>query len=158
VAQPVVYRFLRPGEEAAVCELVERVFDEFVAPDFGEEGIAEFLRYAEPRALAERCAADAFVLVAADGDDLAGMIEVINFDHLAMLFVSRRGRGIAAELIGRAVEICRRRKPGLSRLTVHASLFARPIYGKLGFEAPGATCTESGITYVPMALDLEPGD
>ena len=35
------YRLMRSGEEAAVCDLVVRVFNEFVAPDYTDEGIRE---------------------------------------------------------------------------------------------------------------------
>ncbi len=48
------YRFMRKGEETKVCSLVEKVFNEFVAPDYEEEGINEFFKFGNPFALAER--------------------------------------------------------------------------------------------------------
>jgi hypothetical protein len=36
---------MAPGEEKHICDLVLRVFDQFVAPDYPEEGIQEFKSY-----------------------------------------------------------------------------------------------------------------
>ena len=46
--EPIVYREMGSGEEAAVCELIARVFKEMVAPDYESEGIEEFFRFANP--------------------------------------------------------------------------------------------------------------
>ena len=58
------YRFMKKGEEEKVCSLVEKVFNEFVAPDYGEEGITEFFKFANPLALAERAGSEQVVVVA----------------------------------------------------------------------------------------------
>ena len=39
-------RLMKPGEEASVVDLVLRVFAEFVAPQYSDEGIAEFEKIA----------------------------------------------------------------------------------------------------------------
>jgi GNAT superfamily N-acetyltransferase len=44
-----------------------------------------------------------------------------------------RGRGIAKELVGLAVEECRRR--GVHVATLHASAMGRPVYESLGWKA-----------------------
>ncbi len=157
MSEPVDFRFMMSGEEEAVCKLVKGVFEEFVAPDFDQDGIDEFFRYSNAQALAERCAPGAFVLVAARGEHLVGMIEITDFKHIAMLFVALRGQGVATELVHRAVAICKENNPGVSQISVHSSLFAERIYRRLGFESTGDARTEHGITYVPMALQLETG-
>ena len=70
------YRPLSLGEEVEVSNLVARSFNEFVAPDFPEEGIDEFFTYANPRALRKRSEGSCFVLVAESDGVPAGMIEV----------------------------------------------------------------------------------
>ncbi len=88
----VRYRFMQKGEEAKVCFLVERVFNEFVASDYGAEGVNEFFRFANSLALTERARSGQVVLVAERGSDLVGIIEMRECEHIAMLFVSHRGQ------------------------------------------------------------------
>jgi RimJ/RimL family protein N-acetyltransferase len=117
----VTYRLMKPGEEEKICHLVEKVYDEFVAPDFSEEGNREFFLFANAEAMSERSKSDYFVLAAWSGEEPVGMIELGQYENIAMLFVAHRGRGIARELVHRALAVCRRHKPDLTRLHVHAS-------------------------------------
>lgn len=149
------YRFMKPGEESKICSLVENVFNELVAPDYGPEGINEFFRFADPDALAGRSGQGQVVVVAEQGTEIAGVIEILNHDHIAMLFVSRRGKGIAKKLAGMAIETCRRRRPGLSRITVNASTYAVPVYQRMGFDSTGPKQEKNGIVFVPMACTLK---
>ncbi len=149
------YRFMQSGEEEKVCSLVEKVFNEFVAPDYAREGVDEFFKFANPAALAGRAGTEQLVMVAEQGSDFVGIIEMCNCDHIAMLFVSHRGRGIARELVSRAVGECRKRQPDLKRITVNSSLFAEPVYSRMGFKATGAIQKKNGIIFIPMACDLE---
>ena len=71
-----VIREMRPGEEKAVCQLVQQVFNEFVAPQCSIEGTREFLRYAQPQRMAKRTRSGHQVLVAEAAGDLVGMIEM----------------------------------------------------------------------------------
>ena len=73
------YRFMREGEETA-CSLIEKVFNEFVAPDYDEEGIEEFSScpsLAWPGAPAGR------VVIVVSGTRLAGVIEMLDCEHIA---------------------------------------------------------------------------
>ena len=151
----VQYRLMRKGEEEKICSLVKKVFHEFVAPDYGEEGINEFFKFANPRALAERSGPEQVVVVAEQGSDLLGMIEILKCEHIALLFVSNRGKGIAKQLISRGVEECSKRQIELKRLSVNSSPFAKPIYAKLGFKKTGPVQEKNGITFVPMARILD---
>ena len=98
------------------------------------------------------------VLVAEQDSDLVGVIEMLNCDHIAMLFVSTRRKGIAKELIRGALAECRRRRPGVNRITVNSSPFAEPVYSRMGFRATGPLQEKNGIIFVPMACDPEPSD
>jgi GNAT superfamily N-acetyltransferase len=149
------YRFMQKGEEAKVCSLVEKVFNEFVAPDYEEEGINEFFKFSNPFALAKRSRdSDQIIIVAEQGSYLVGIIEMINCDHIAMLFVDLRGKGIAKKLITRAVAECRNKKPDLKRITVNSSRFAEPVYSKMGFKPTGSFQEKNGISFKPMAMVL----
>jgi len=145
---------MRLGEETAACALVKAVFDQYVASDLGPEGIAEFFRFANPQAMAARSGPEQVLVVALHAGQLAGVLEVRSGSHLALLFVSLKGRGIARELLRMAIAECRARQPRLSALTVNSSLYAQPIYQRLGFIATAPARTVNGIVHVPMALTL----
>lgn len=150
--KPVVFREMNAGEERSVCELVRQVFHEFVAPDYAQEGIEEFFRFADPGAMKERMQSGGFVLVACQADVLAGMLEFFPPDRIAMLFVAIQHQGIAKELITNAIRKARAINPDLSKVTVHSSPYAEPIYLKLGFDKIGNVRKEHGIKYIPMEL------
>ena len=92
----------------------------------------EFLRYAQPAALAERGLRSGTVLVAEEGERLVGMLELRDLDHIAMLFVETPGQGIGGRLLEGSLEICRESKPCVEKVTVHASRYAVPIYRRFG--------------------------
>jgi hypothetical protein len=149
------YRFMRQGEEDNVCSLVEKVFLEFVAPDYDQEGVDEFFKFANPAALAGRAGTEQVVMVAERGSDFVGIIEIIRSNHIALFFVSSRGKGVAGELFNGAIKECRKRQPDLKRVTVNSSLFAEPIYAEMGFKKTGDVQKKNGIIFIPMACDLE---
>ncbi len=153
----VTIRSMKAGEEREVCDLVSRVFDEYVAGDFSAEGVREFYRYADPGAMAERRRQGDRVLVAEEDGGILGMLELKWPDHIAMLFVEDRGRGLGRALVEKGLRMCGRGAPGVEEVGVHASLYAVPLYRKLGFEATGPKRTENGITYLPMVIRLESG-
>jgi GNAT superfamily N-acetyltransferase len=143
------------GEETRVCALVERVFREFVAPDYGPRGIQVFFEFANPQSMADRTGPEQVIVVAELGADIVGMIEMRGCDHIALLFVSHRRRGIAKELVRLAVRECRRRKPDVRQITVNSSPFAEPIYRRMGFTSTGPVQEKMGILFVPMVCDLD---
>ena len=150
----IQYRFMHPGEEARVCSLIENVFNEFVAPDYDLEGVNEFFKFANPLAMAERAGTEQVIVIAERKSDLVGIIEMRKCEHIALLFVSYRGRGIAKELIKKAVEECCKRQPDIKTITVNSSLFAEPVYCRMGFKATGLVQKKNGITFVPMVCHM----
>jgi GNAT superfamily N-acetyltransferase len=152
----IVYRRMQAGEESIVCNIVARVFKGFVEPGFSSEGIQEFLRYVEPGALAQRAQADHFVWVAVAHDEIVGMVEVRDHNHVSLFFVDARyhRRGIGRELIQRALDTCRHNRQNLQQIDVNSSPYAVPVYQKLGFRQTGAEQVENGIRFIPMVLEL----
>jgi GNAT superfamily N-acetyltransferase len=153
----IVYQEMKSGEVVSVCELVEQVFQEFVAPDFEQEGIAEFFRFANPSAMATRIRAGGFVLLAKEADKVVGMLEFTLPTHIAMLFVTRRRQGIAKELVVRAIKKARSQNPVLSKVTVHSSPYAVAAYRRMGFCRRGNLTTDHGIRYIPMEFSINRG-
>jgi len=155
---PLAFRLMEPGEEARVSDLATRVFNEFIAPDYSVEGVQEFLRYVRPEPIAQRAQADHFVLLAVAGAELAGVIELREWNHISLLFVDQPylRQGIARQLVQRSLEICRSQRPDPAEITVNSSPYAVPIYVKLGFEPVGAEQTRNGIRFVPMKMTVSP--
>ncbi|NIS25542.1 GNAT family N-acetyltransferase [candidate division KSB1 bacterium] len=148
-------RPMQSGEEPAVCELVIRVFNDFVAQHYSPQGIAEFLKYVQPDLLRHRSQSNHFVLVATTTDEFVGMIEMRNHRHVSLLFVDKRfqGRGMSRNLLDKASAICHEHEPDLHAVTVHSSPNAVHIYEKLGFRQTESEQTVNGIRFIPMKLE-----
>lgn len=151
----ITVRRMKEGDEEEVCSLARRVFDQFVADDFPAEGVQEFYRYANANAMGERIRKGGTVFLAVEEGRILGMIEIRDSSHIAMLFVEDRGRGLGSLLVERARQHCRESADNPVRMTVHSSLYAVSVYQKQGFKVLGPAKTENGITYVPMAIDLQ---
>jgi ribosomal protein S18 acetylase RimI-like enzyme len=105
--EALIFRSMGSEEETGVCDLVMRVFNEFIAPPYSREGVTEFLQYARPDALLYRSQKNHFVLLATAQNRIIGMIEIRDHYHVSMLFVdgSFQQRGVSRELLRRALEI-----------------------------------------------------
>jgi ribosomal protein S18 acetylase RimI-like enzyme len=156
VHDTVIFREMKAGEERAVCELVIRTFNEFIAPGYSSEGIENFLGGVTPESLLRRVQEGRIFLVAVIKDQIAGVIGIRSYSHICLLFVDAEyhRRGIARELLSRASEICRNHDPDLTEITVNSSPYAVPIYEKLGFQQLQPEQIRNGIRFVPMALKL----
>ena len=149
-------RLMKHGEESIACRLAVEVFNEFVAPHYSQEGVSEFRRYIEPDLMSKRVKSDHFVLLAEMDDRLVGIIEVMDFNHISLLFVSREAqrKGIAKRLLNEALQICSRNNPNLSQVSVHSSPNSIEAYEHLGFRSEGSEKLEHGIRYIPMILQV----
>ena len=152
----VRYRFMKPGEETSVSRFIGRVFDQFVAHQYVQEGIDAFFRYIYPPLIQLRCSKTSFVMVAVADGNIASIIEMRDFEHVALFFTDGlyQGRGVGGTLMKKAVSVCRKKRPNLSTITVNASPNAVDIYTKLGFAKKDSEQLKNGIRFVPMALDL----
>ena len=145
---------MNPGEEGNVIHIVSSVFDEFVAPQYSDGGIAEFYRYANTKALIKRSKINHFTIIAEKNDEVIGIIEIRNHNHIPLFFVkpSFQRKGIGKQLLQYVIDVCYRNNPGLQKITVHATPNAVQAYEKMGFVADDAEQCVNGIKYVPMSL------
>lgn len=142
---------MRVGEEQRVLSLVMRGFDEFVRPGFSDEGGAEFTRAA--RAWVVDQPPEHIIMVAVIEGELVGMIDVKGNSHISLFFVdaARHGRGIGRALLEHAIAECRSRDSSVRSFDVDSSLWAVPVYEKLGFSRTGPEREQNGIRFVEMA-------
>ena len=147
---------MAPGEEKHICDLVLGVFDQFVAPDYPEEGIQEFKSYIMPEQLIERCIADHDVLVARHAERILGVIEIRQHHHISLFFVDAEfhNQGIGKVLFQKAIALCKEKLPELSQISVNSSPYAVPIYKKLGFRKTDEEQIKNGMRYQPMSMNL----
>lgn len=151
-------RAMEPGEEKMVSDLVRRVFDLFVAPEYEPEGIQAFYRYIEPQRLRERAAQGYEILLAFVDKALVGAVELCEGRHISLLFVDAmfQGRGIARALLEEAISRAHQLNPDVDKITVNASPNSAFIYERLGFRATGPRQSRDGIVFIPMEKPLEP--
>ncbi len=146
---------MQQGEEREVSALVNRVFEEFVAPDYTFEGRSVFRQFSSPAAIYSRnFRGDSFTLVCKDGHQIVGVLEVQRWTHILLLFVdgNYHARGIAKGLFSRIVNMSRGK--GANTITVSASPYGEPVYRKMGFAATNSLQVRDGIKYTPMEIQL----
>ena len=153
---PIEYRRMKHGDESYVFNFILGVFNQFVAPQFSQEGIDEFMKYIQPDTLANHLKSNNFGLIVAFKSEIIGAIVVRNYNHVALFFVDSRyqRKGIGRELFRKALEICNNQEIRPSQVTVNASPNSVNAYKKLHFEAIDAERCVNGIRFVPMSLRL----
>ena len=154
----VTCRMMKPADAEQVSDLVRTAFDEFIGPDFSEQGVAEFHRYVDPEAFRARIEGGShFVMVAEVDGRLAGITEIRDCNHVALLFVGKQfhRRGIARALFDHALMQARAKRPDVERMTMNSSRYGVAAYEKLGFRQTGPERSVNGIVFVPMAMRLD---
>ena len=154
---PIEFRRMKQGDEIQVFTFIADVFNQFVAPEFSQVGIEEFMKYIQPDALARHIKSNHFALIAAAKSKIIGVIAVRDYNHVALFFINSRYQrmGIGRELFRKALKICDRYGVKPLQITVNASPNSINAYKKLDFEPTDIEQCVNGIRFVPMALRLQ---
>ena len=136
--------------------LVKRVFDEFEATYYCQEGIENFYKFASYNNLKELLKRNMQIIVAKNKNKIIGMIAFRDNSHIAMLFVDKNyhKQGIASNLVKMAKFQCRENNMELQTITVNSSPYAVGFYHKLGFVDTNSEQLVDGIRFTPMKLDV----
>lgn len=151
--EQLCFQFFEDGQEIALSKMVWDVFSEFEAPDFSQEGINTFREFINPQSLANEISNNRFkVYCCYDKDDLVGTLAFRDITHISLLFVkkSHHRRGIAKELLRKAIKDIKINNPNVEVLTVNSSPYAVEIYRRLGFNSTDYMQERDGILYMPM--------
>lgn len=151
------FRSLESGKEIAACNLVRRVFGEYVSSYYTSDGIDEFYKITDPELLiGENSKDDKTILVAVCGIEIIGIIKMKGGNHVSWLFIEgeHQKKGVGKELLRHAINICIEKNPSLSHITVNASPNSLLAYEKFGFVALGPEVQYNGMRFTPMKLDL----
>ena len=113
--------------------------------------MATFAKVAAAQAFAERMDGDNLMLVCVAQGAIAGVIELKEGRHVAMLFVAPgwQRRGVGMRLMAAALEQARE-----AVVTVSASLPSVAAYQRYGFVLAGDVGEYAGLVYQPMEKRL----
>lgn len=149
-------RSIQSYDLVEVIDLVKRVFDQFEAPEYSKEGVAEFYKYIAKSEMKSRLNANHFGFVAVLDNEILGMIEIRDHKHISLLFVDSKfhRKGIARLLWMHALKLCQLTDPKLEVFTVNSSPYAVEIYQRLGFQLNSAEQIKNGMRFFQMNLRL----
>ncbi|MGN0573501.1 MAG: GNAT family N-acetyltransferase [Acutalibacteraceae bacterium] len=140
----IIVRRLNENETADALSLVRKVFLEYEAPDYPEEGIEEFFKSIHD----EKYLSQLRIFGAFKDEKTVGVIATRNGGtHIALFFVDGKyqRQGIGKELFKTVCKEC-----NADIITVNSSPFAVPIYQKLGFCKTDEEQTVNGLRFTPM--------
>lgn len=139
-------------ERSGALELVWRVFSEFEAPEYSEEGVQEFRGFIAPDAVKRRMSNNEMLFWGCySGDHLTGVIASRPPCHISLLFVDKQHhrKGIARRLLNTVLAYYQTNTP-CKEMTVNSSPYAVKAYERLGFIATGTEQTFNGVRFTPM--------
>ena len=128
--------------------LVKETFDEFIAPDYSEEGRLEFYRFVEN----DEKLNDLEIFGYYIEDRLIGVIGVDKEDkHISLFFVAKefQRHSFGKKLLQTVLE-----NFDFDELSVHSSPNAVNAYKYMGFTKTDDVIETNGIKYVPMELKI----
>jgi len=137
--------------------IVNNVFNEFVGKDYSEEGNKTFKEYMEPQNIMERLKnKNNYFFVAKYNNEIIGMLEMRNKDHIALFFVRKEfhNKGVGKILFDKYITIIKQENIGINTITVNSSIYAEKIYSKFGFIKTNEIQEKNGIKYIPMECKI----
>ena len=139
-------------------DLVNRVFSEFVAVDYAEQGKSTFESYLKSKlreVSASLASGDKKMWAYYQGDEILGVIATQGISHISLLFVEKayHRQGIARQLFDVVREELRRHEH-VTQMTVNSSPYALETYARLGFTKTGERQEKDGIIFIPMMRPL----
>ena len=147
---------IRPAvaADAAALSAVLHSLSAFYLGSADDQHALRYYAETSPARMREAIAApDIEIFVAEVDGEFAGFVATQGRNHVLQFFVERRfqDRRIGRALWNHALAAIAAHGP-VPDITVNASVFAVPVYGRFGFEIVGERSTENGITFVPMVL------
>lgn len=141
------------NEIKETLELVLRVFLQYEAPDYSDEGIESFKR----TALYNQAFISSLTMYGAyDNDKITGMIATRNNgNHIALFFVDSQyqQKGIGKMLFQTMLA-----QSTAGEITVNSSPYAKEVYHHLGFTDTAQEQCADGIRYIPMVYKKNTSD
>lgn len=146
---------MQAGEEKAIIGLIMENYDKNVARYCSEEGNSIFYDYLNINDFITRNKNNHFTLVAKENENIVGMIEVRNNDHISLFFVKNelRGHEIGRQLFDKAIETIKANS-STTEITVNSSPNSVIIYQQLRFKKVSEERSYKGLRYTPMKAHI----
>lgn len=150
--EDLVIRTMKTEESVEAASVIARVFDQFIAPDYSLIGVQHFYEFILPEAMVKRLSENSTAFIACYRGKIIGVIEIRDYSHVSLLFVSEEwhGQGIAKRLIDAGIAKCRAENRAIKQVSVNSSPYAVPVYEKLGFTIREPEQEINGIRFTPM--------
>lgn len=131
--------------------MVWEVFCRFEAPEYSEEGVAEFRSFLNNE---EEIGKLDFYGAFDKVSDIVGVLAMRKPSHISLFFVKSEyhRQGIGRQLFEKMLSDYQLQ--GIGMFTVNSSPYAVEVYRKLGFEPIGDECITNGIRYAPMKMEI----
>lgn len=135
-------------------KVIEETFMKFEAPDYSEEGIKSFFKFANYESLKEKLNDNMKMYVAIVNGKIVGVIAYRDNSHINLLFVIEEYQynGIAKALYRLFFENCK--NAGATKITVNSSPYAHNVYLKFGFIDDFEIQEVDGIKFYPMHKNI----
>lgn len=144
-------------------EMVWKTFLKFEAPEYGEEGVKNFLDFISGQQLYQMFMLGEYPMWIAleEADDIPKKRKIVGVgslragNHISLLFVDEdyQRRGIGKMLV--KTMQAHSATQGKIKLTVNSSPYGEDFYHKLGFMDTEKKLRTDGIIYTPMVLMYE---
>ena len=145
-----IYGIIKTDQLNEALDLVRRIFLEYEAPEYSDEGIQEFMRFIDLESIRQMISASKIILwVCETCGKIVGVLGARS-GHINLLFVDGKyhRRGIARQLFNVMLLYY---KPSV--VTVNSSPYAVPAYRKLCFVDTDVEQTLNGIRFIPMRYE-----
>ena len=141
----MIVRKVKENEIKDTMDLAWKVFLEYEAPDYSEEGILEFRRSINDPEFISKL--DVYGAYSEDNNELLGMIATRGGNHIALFFVDAKYHrmGIGKMLYS---TVCDLNKDDY--FTANSSPYAKGVYEHLGFTCTNDEQVVNGIRFYPM--------
>lgn len=150
-------RNVKIDEFDSAISLVLKVFMEFEAPEYSDEGVETFRSFVlSEEYRQEFIEGQRLFLGCFYKNILVGIIAMRDISHICLLFVDKNfhRRGIATSLFYRVLEILKEANEEIEEITVNSSPYGAGFYHSVGFVDKEGVQTRDGITYLPMVYRI----
>jgi len=98
---------------------------------------------------------DLNIFVAKYNNEIIGVLEIRNNDHISLFFVKKdfHKQGVGKILFEKYLETIEK-NPEIKTIIVNSSIYAEKIYEKLGFVKINEIQEKNGIKYIPMECKI----
>ena len=136
-------------------DLVNRVFSEFVAVDYSEQGnktFNDYLKIKYDEVLNDTQTGRKKIWGYYQNGEIIGVVAIRDTSHIALMFVDKQHhrKGISKLLFDSVLEYTEKNEE-VTQITVNSSPYAVPVYERLGFIKTDEQQEQNGIIYIPMA-------